>query len=187
MDISMMKGALFVHMIEFTQRELGETAVEREIARLNLGSGGAYTTIGMYPFGEFEQLHHAFADAMRIDGAAFSRRVGRYVLPLLVEGRGVGLDTHPFDFLEQVHGVIHRDVRKLYSDSNPPDVQVVARDGEQRLVLRYASKRPMAAFCRGMLEATLQTFGCAGLYRIDRIDAEPRDEYFAEFAVYLME
>lgn len=182
---SMMKGAMFVHMIEFAQSELGEVNTEREIQRLHLESGGAYTMVGRYPFAEFERLHHAFARAMLIEADAFSRRLGHYVLPLLVAGRAISLDMHPFDFLEQVHGVIHRDVRKLYQDSNPPSVRVVVRQGEQRLVLRYESPRPMASFCGWMLEATMDTFGCGDLYRIERIDAAPRTEYFAEFGVDL--
>lgn len=182
-----MKGALFVHLIEFGQRELGEEAVEREIARLNLPSRGAYTAIGMYSFAEFEQLRQAFAAAMHMEGDALSRQFGRYALPLLVAGRAIPLTTHPFDFLEQVHGVIHQDVRKLYRDANPPMVQVAARQGSRRLVLRYESKRPMAAFCRGMLEATIDLFGCAGLYRIERIDVRPHTDFFAEFGVDLKE
>lgn len=181
----MMKGALFVHMIEFVQGELGEANTEREIMRLSLESGGAYTTIGRYPFVEFERLHNAFARAMRIEAEAFSRRLGHYMLPLLVASRAIPLDTHPFDFLEQVHGVIHRDVRKLYHDSNPPSMRVVVRQGDHRLVLRYESPRPMATLCGWMLEATMDTFGNGDLYRIERIDAAPRTEHFAEFEVDL--
>lgn len=186
MDIYMMKGALFVHMVEFAQREMGETTVEREMLRLNLESGAAYTSIGMYPFSEFERLHRAFAEAMQVTRDDFSRRFGCRTLPLLVAGHAIPPDMHPFDFLERVHGVIHQDVRKLYKDSNPPSVQVVERQGEQRLVLRYESQRPMAAFCGGMLEATMDTFGCGDIYRIERIDAEPRTERFAEFVVDLV-
>jgi hypothetical protein len=185
MEDSMMKGALFVHMIEFAQSELGEVNAEGEIQRLGLESGGAYTATGRYPFAEFERLHDAFAKAMQIDGTAFSRRVGQHILPLLVARRTIPLETHPFDFLEQVHDVIHQDVRKLYHDSNPPSVRVAAREGEHRLVLRYESPRPMASLCRSMLEATMDMFACGDLYRIERIDAAPRTEHFAEFAVDL--
>ncbi len=181
----MMKGTMFVHMIEFVQGELGEVNTEREILRLDLESGGAFTAIGRYPFAEFERLHDAFARAIGIEGDVFSRRLGHHILPLLVAGHAVPLHMHPFDFLEQVHGVIHQDIRKLYHDSNPPNVQVVARQGENRLVLRYQSPRPMAAFCGWMLEAAMARFNCGDLYRIERIDAAPRTEHFAEFAVDL--
>jgi hypothetical protein len=180
-----MKGAMFVHMIEFVQGVLGEVHTEQEILRLDLESGGAFTTVGRYPFAEFERLHDAFARAIGIEADVFGRRLGHHILPSLVAGHAIPLDTHPLDFLEQVHGVIHQNIRKLYRDSNPPNVQVVARQGENRLVLRYQSLRTMAAFCGWMLEATMARFNRGDLYRIGRIDAAPRTEHFAEFAVDL--
>lgn len=183
----MMKGAMFVHLIEFAQGELGEENAEREIQRLGLESGGAYTEVGRYPFAEFELLQTAFAEAMQIERDVFSRRLGHFILPALVASRAIPLDMHPFEFLEQVHGVIHKSVRKLYPDSSPPSVRVVARQGVQRLLLRYESVRPMASICRSMLEATMDTFGCSNLYRVERIDAAPHTEHFAEFAVDLKE
>jgi len=176
-----MKGALFVHMIGFAQQELGEITAERIIAALDLQSGGAYTAIGMYPLAEFGQLHDRFAAVMELEPAEFSRRLGHYALPILVAMRDTDTGTHIFDFLEQVHGVIHRDVRKLYKDASPPDVQVVARDGSDKLTLRYDSRRPMAAFCTGMLEGALRVFDPQGMYKMERVDPVPRRDNFAEF------
>jgi hypothetical protein len=181
MDIEMMKGALFVHMVEFAQQQLGASEAERVISNLHLESEAAYTAVGMYPVSEFMELQRAFASRMSLDPDEFIRLLGRHMLPALVAGHGLSTAMHPFDFLERVHGVIHRDVRKLYRDSNPPDVEVIGRDGEQCLMLRYSSARPLAALCRGMLEATLETFGRGADYAIERIDPEPRRETFAEF------
>lgn len=183
MDIEMMKGALFVHMVEFAQQQLGSSEAERLISDLNLKSEAAYTAVGMYPLPEFLALQRAFADRMGVDCDEFVRLFGRHTLPALVAGSDHSTAMHPFDFLERVHGVIHRDVRKLYPDANPPDVQVIDRDGEHWLTLRYSSGRPLAAFCRGMLEATLETFGRSADYGIERIDPEPRRGTFAEFRV----
>ena len=179
----MMKGALFVHMVEFAQKQLGSSEAERVISDLNLESEAAYTAVGMYPFPEFLALQRAFADRMGVDCDEFFRLFGRHTLPVLVAGSDHSTSMHPFDFLERVHGVIHRDVRKLYPDANPPDVQVIARDGEHWLTLRYSSGRPLAAFCRGMLEATLETFSPSADYGIERIDPGPRRDTFAEFRV----
>jgi hypothetical protein len=183
MDIQMMKGALFVHLIEFVQQQLGAREAERVISTLNLESQAAYTAVGMYPFEEFLVLQRAFADRMGIGSDELVRLFGKHTLPQLVAGHGDSTAMHPFDFLEGVHGVIHRDVRKLYRDANPPNVQVIDRDGDQCLTLRYSSGRPLAAFCRGMLEATLETFGRTAEYEIKRIDPEPRQDTFAEFRV----
>ncbi len=183
MDIQMMKGALFVHMVEFAQQELGSSEAERIISTLNLKSGAAYTAVGMYSLEEYMVLQRAFADRMGESSDEFARRFGRHMLPALVEGHDYSTAMHPFDFLERVHGVIHRDVRKLYRDANPPNVQVIDRDGDQCLTLRYSSGRPMATLCRGMLEATLETFSPSADYGIERIDPEPRRDTFAEFRV----
>ena len=183
MDIDMMKGALFVHMVEFAQQQLGFSEAERVISDLHLDSRAAYTAVGMYPLEEFLLLQRAFADRMGVASDEFVRLFGRHTLPVLAAGQDYSTAMHPFDFLERVHGVIHRDVRKLYRDANPPDVEVVDRDGDDCLTLRYSSGRPLAAFCRGMLEATLETFGRGADYGIERIDPEPRRDTFAEFRV----
>lgn len=179
----MMKGAMFVHMVEFAQQQLGSNEAERVISNLDLNSRAAYTAVGMYPVTEFLALQHAFADRMGMDSDEFVRLLGRHTLPALVAGHDYSATMHPFDFLESVHGVIHRDVRKLYPDANPPSVQVIERDGDQRLTLRYSSDRPLAAFCKGMLEATLEMFGRSADYGVERIDPEPRRETYAEFRV----
>lgn len=183
MDIEMMKGAMFVHMVEFAQQQLGSNEAERVISNLHLNSGAAYTAVGLYPVAEFVALLRAFADRMAVDSDEFIRLLSRHTLQALVAGHGYSTAMHPFDFLERVHGVIHQDVRKLYRDANPPNVQVIDRDGEDRLTLRYSSGRPLAAFCGGMLEATLETFGRSADYGIERIDPEPRRETYAEFRV----
>lgn len=179
----MMKGALFVHMVEFAQQQLGSGEAERVISTLRLESEAAYTAVGMYPLAEFLALQRAFANRMGVDSDEFVRLFGRHTLPALIAGQNYGTAMHPFDFLERVHGVIHRDVRKLYRYANPPNVEVIDRDGEDCLTLRYSSGRPLAAFCRGMLEATLETFGRGADYAIERIDPEPRRDTFAEFRV----
>ncbi|MDI1289534.1 MAG: heme NO-binding domain-containing protein [bacterium] len=184
MDIEMMKGALFVHMVEFAQQQLGASEAEGVISKLHLKSRAAYTTVGMYPFAEFVALQRAFADRVGVDSEEFVRLFGRHTLPALMAGQDHGTSMHPFDFLERVHGVIHRDVRKLYRDANPPNVQVIEREGDECLTLRYSSGRPLAAFCEGMLEATLETFGRSAEYKVERIDPAPRRDTFAEFRVW---
>ena len=184
MDRDLMKGALFVHMVEFAQKELGQNDAERVISNLNLGTGASYTSVGMYPVAEFMALHAAFSKRMKIVPEEFSHRFGIHTLPALVAGQDLSMSEHPFDFLERIHGVIHRDVRKLYPNSNPPDIEVIERDGERCLTLRYVSRRPLAAFCGGMLEATLETFKRSVNYGVERIDPEPRIETYAEFRVF---
>lgn len=179
-----MKGALFVHMVEFAQQQLGFNEAERVISALHLNSRAAYTAVGMYPLAEFLMLRRAFADRLGVSNDEFSRLFGKHTLPALAAGQDHA--THPFDFLERVHGIIHQDVRKLYRDANPPNVQVIDRKGKDELMLRYSSGRPLASFCRGMLEATLDTFDKDANYRIERIDPEPRQETFAEFRVTRM-
>lgn len=184
MTLNLMKGALFVHMVEFAQKELGANEAERVVSHLSLGTGASYTSVGMYPVAEFMALHAAFSNRMNMAPEEFSRRFGIHTLPALVAGQGLSTSEHPFDFLERIHGIIHRDVRKLYTNSNPPDIEVIARDGERCLTLRYASRRPLAAFCGGMLEATLETFKRSVNYGVERIDPEPRIETYAEFRVF---
>jgi hypothetical protein len=184
MNSDLMKGALFVHLVEFSQTQLGYDRVEQVIADLTLANGGAYTSVGMYPVSEFMKLQGAISAQMNIDLDEFSHRFGRYVIPLLAIHHVNPEKDHPFDFLERVHGTIHVSVRKLYPDANPPSVEVIERVGNRSLVLRYRSHRPLASFCGGMLEGALNMFRDRNSYIFERRDAEPRTETAADFYVF---
>lgn len=179
-----MKGALFVHLVEFSQAQLGCDQVEEVLASLTLVNGGAYTSVGMYPISEFMMLQGAIAAQMNIKLDEFSHRLGRYALPLLAAQHVNPDKDHPFDFLERVHGTIHVSVRKLYPNSNPPVVEVIERIGNYSLLLRYRSRRPLASFCGGMLEGVLEMFKGRHNYICDRTDAEPRTATAADFYVF---
>jgi hypothetical protein len=179
-----MKGNLFIHAVEFAQNELGTIEVERILSALNFESKAVYTAVGMYQLEEFLALQVAFANRMNIAPDEFSHRLGLYALPEMLKDHGPDVSEHPFDYLERVHGHIHHSVRKIYPMSRPPDVEVIERDGTRSLKLRYVSRRPLAAFCGGMLEAALRSFNRWGDYTFERVDPEPRTETYAEFRVF---
>lgn len=184
MNSDLMKGALFVHLVEFSQNQLGYERVEQVLADLKLANGGAYTSVGMYPVSEFMKLKGAISALMNIELDEFSHQFGRYVIPLLAKNHVNPDKDHPFDFLERVHGTIHVSVRKLYPDANPPSVEVIERVGNHSLVLRYRSHRPLASFCSGMLEGALNMFRDRHSYIYERRDAEPRTATAADFYVF---
>jgi hypothetical protein len=184
MHDDLMKGALFVHLLEFSQSQLGYDRVEQVIASMKLVSGGSYTSVGMYPVSEFMMLQFAMSEHLNIELEEFGHRFGRYVIPLLAINHVNPDEDHPFDFLERVHGTIHVSVRKLYPNANPPAVEVIERVGNRSLVLRYRSHRPLASFCGGMLEGALNMFRGRHSYIYERRGAEPRTETAADFYVF---
>jgi hypothetical protein len=184
MNSDLMKGALFVHLVEFSQAQLGYERVEQVLAGLKLANGGAYTSVGMYPVSDFMNLQGEISAQLNITVDDFSPRFGRYLILLLAINHVNTENDHPFDFLERVHGTIHVSVRKIYLNANPPAVEVVERVGNRSLLLRYSSHRPLASFCGGMLEGALNMFSGRHNYVFERRDAEPRTETAADFYVF---
>ena len=85
------------------------------------------------------------------DKHLFGRFVGSY--PQFFEGV-----QSTFDFLANIEGYIHVEVRKLYPDADLPTFEY---DTSQRgrLIMVYKSARPFAALAEGLLLGAIEHFG----------------------------
>jgi hypothetical protein len=86
------------------------------------------------------------------------------------------------EFLKQVDGQIHAEVRKLYPDAELPRFAVVAHE-PGRLVVDYASCRPLADLAVGLIQGSSAFYG--ERVRIDRreVDDEQGSRQRFEIAV----
>lgn len=155
-----MKGMVFVELLQMAESALGEERVDAVLDRCELSSGGAYNAVGSYPCSELVALVGAFSDETGLPGDALQRQFGHWMLerfkrsyPHFFEGR-----ENALELLEAVDAEVHVEVRKLYPDAELPRFET-ERLAPDTLRLVYASPRPLAAFCHGLIEACVEHYG----------------------------
>ena len=150
-----MKGVVFRQFLEFSEREFGEAVIDELLNTTELASGGVYTNVGYYDHSEMIALVTALSNRTGTSARALLVKFGQNLFPSLIAGHPQDGVTHAFDLIEQIHGVIHRDVKKLYPDAEVPDIRPSMRNGNDEMRITYDSARPMADLCEGMIMAAL--------------------------------
>lgn len=169
-----MKGIIFVELLKMAEDLLGEDRVDAVIAEARLASGGAYTSVGNYPCAELTTLVQDFSASSGVTQSELQRVFGHWMMGVFVTHYPEFFASNPdaLSMLESIEAEIHVEVRKLYPDSELPSFDA-RRTAPDRLELDYASPRPLAPFCHGLIEGCLSHFGSsADITAQDRSDAE---------------
>lgn len=155
-----MRGIIFTEYMDFVVARIGDEVVDAILLDLEGRITGAYTSVGNYSFDEFAILHGRIVEHMGVEGGDLAFQFGyvlmarfRVIFPDYFEGVKSGLG-----FLEKVSIHIHEEVKKLYPDSNPPDISIKHKDGNPSELI-YRSHRPLAPVAHGMASACLEDFG----------------------------
>ena len=155
-----MKGVVFTEFLDFTAALYGHDMVDDIIDDANLSHGGAYTSVGTYPFTEMQRLVTALtmrskqplSDLMSAFGDHLCQRFAiKY--PEFFRSQ-----SNLFDFVESVDRHIHVEVHKLYPDAELPRFSTQARDA-RTLIIDYRSCRPLEALAEGMIKAAAVHYG----------------------------
>ncbi|SPF81831.1 heme NO-binding domain-containing protein [Pseudoprimorskyibacter insulae] len=154
-----MKGSIFLELLEMAEANFGEETVDRILDSAELESRGAYTSVGTYSCKELVTLVTAFSDHSGIAPNELQRLFGHWMMTFFTKRYGVFFeDKHSaFDILEAIEGEIHVEVRKLYPEAELPSFSTQRIGGEQ-LELVYTSPRPLAPFCKGLIEGCLEIY-----------------------------
>lgn len=145
-----MKGIIFNVTEKAVVELLGEDAWDDLLDAAELD--GDYTALGTYPDDELIALVVAAAEKTGHDAGDVQRLIGRHALANLVATIEdfVDLDSHVFDFLSSIHGIIHVEVKKLDPASRPPDIEP-RRISETELHLHYKSERGLSPLAEGLI------------------------------------
>lgn len=179
-----MKGVVFVELLAMAESLVGEDAVDDVLDTLELSSGGAFTSVGNYPCSDLIALVSAFSDATGYSAEYLQMEFGKWIFAKFAEGYKVFFEgkDDPFAMLEAIEGEVHVEVAKLYPEAELPSF-TTERVGPDRLVMTYASQRPLVDFCHGMILACLDHFGTSG--DISKTLFRDGDEYGARFDIRL--
>jgi hypothetical protein len=179
-----MKGIVFVELLAMAEDAFGEDVVDNLIETSDLPSGGAYTSVGNYPCEELMTLVQGFSRHSGVSGPELQRLFGHWMMdsfkthyPQFFENRSGSLTM-----LEAIEDDIHVEVRKLYPDADLPKFDT-HRPGPDALDMTYRSPRPLADFCQGLIEASVEKFGETA--KISRTDRDEGDMTVADFKIRL--
>ena len=146
-----MKGIIFNLIEEVVVEHHGPDRWEHLLDAAGLE--GVYTSLGNYDDTELQRLVRAAGEALAQPDAAVLRWVGRSAMPLLVRRWPAFFTAHQttVSFLRSLNGVIHPEVRKLFSGANCPHFAFSTR-ADGALLLGYASARRLCDLAHGFIE-----------------------------------
>ena len=153
-----MKGVVFTEFLDMVEQRYGLEVLDAVLEASGIEHLGAYTAVGTYDWRELVKLVDQLSAQIGSVSSEVLRGYGQHLF-------GIFVARYPnffleaasaFDFLENVEGYIHPEVRKLYPDADLPRF-TIDRAGDQ-LTLHYRSQRPFAMFARGLLEGCLLHF-----------------------------
>ena len=155
-----MKGVVFTEFMDMVDEKFGVDITEDIVAKADLPSGGAYTSVGTYDHGELVALVHNLSTSTSTDMSVLIHAFGRHLLDRFVDlfPDFFSADADVLSFLENVDGYIHGEVRKLYPDATLPEI-TTERLPDGRFVLNYRSKRMMGDLAEGLIEGAIAHYG----------------------------
>jgi hypothetical protein len=151
------KGIVLNLLEEAVRRQHGEAVWDAILDAA--GVDGAYTSLGDYSDDEFRALLAASSGILKQEPGELMTWFGRQAIPPLAERYPLlfaHLSTRPF--LLSLNKVIHREVRKLYPGADLPHFDYLPST-DDRLLMKYTSKRRMCRFAEGLIAGAGEHFG----------------------------
>lgn len=163
------KGIVFTEFLEMVEAKYSPAILEDMIARADVPSRGAYTGVGTYPHTELVALASALCAITGDSLQSIMRAFGDTMFESYFRNHRNFFDSQAgtFDLLEHVENYIHKQVKKLYPGSRPPQFDIECYTPE-RFTMIYRSSRPFADLCEGLILAALRHYGeNAEIHRTD--------------------
>ena len=149
-----MKGLVFRSYLQFVEENFGDEIVEEMIEQSKLPSNAAYSNVGTYSHDEMLSMVGVLCKMKNLEPQVAVRSFGYYLFNKLAEGHKemVAQYTDPCEFLDVLDNIIHREVKKLYSNAELPSISVKTND-KDNIQLNYSSARPFADLAYGLIES----------------------------------
>lgn len=155
-----MKGIVFTEFLEMVEQKHGFALADALISENKLESNGIYTEVGDYSHGELIKMVVKLHEKT---GVALDELLELFAFHLYKRFKSsypdFFKDVHDaIEFLDRVEDHIHTEVRKIYPNSNPPEIKV-KKNGVDYYVVSYRSSRGLGGFALGMIKACVADFG----------------------------
>ena len=165
-----MKGVVFTEFLELVETKFGIQMVDDIIKSSNLESGGAYTAVGTYKFGEMVSLLSELSKRTQLSIDDLLYVYAQHFFTVIQVSYPGFLKTFsdPIEMLSSIENHIHVEVRKIYPDAELPTFTVVKKT-EDTLVMIYKSSRAMHAFGRGLMNKTFEHFNTKATILVEKL------------------
>lgn len=154
-----MKGIVFTEFLEMVESQFGLETVDTIIDSSDLASGGAYTAVGTYEFGEMLQLvtHLSRVSQLPVNDLLYA--FGLYLFEGLSKAHPEVVSSYqnPLSLLYSIEDHIHIQVKKLYPDAELPTFKILERT-DYSLTMIYSSSRGLYALAHGLIKKTFEHF-----------------------------
>ncbi|MDG1333244.1 MAG: heme NO-binding domain-containing protein [Crocinitomicaceae bacterium] len=160
-----MKGIVFTEFMEMVESKFDEDMLEGIID--DAGVSGVYTSIGTYPHTDMIQLVMALSSKSGIEIPELLRVFGGYLFSSFTRLYPHFFEDidNSFDFLQQVEGFIHVQVKKIYPNAELPRFET-KRLNPSELQMIYYSDRRMGALAVGLIQGCMEHFKDDGEVKI---------------------
>lgn len=154
-----MKGIIFNITESFIIDKFGEDAYDAIMNASKLETDQPFVGPGTYPDKDLMEIVVNAAKYTEMSPGEFLKQLGKYSFFKLAERHPgyVAPHNHPKDFLKTVDGVVHVEVRKLYTETQLPTF-TYSEPSPNQLVITYFSKRKMYDFMEGLIEGVAEYF-----------------------------
>lgn len=148
-----MKGTIFILFEDFLLGQLGDDGLDDVLAGSGPAGAVPFVGPGSYPAEHLLDLVAAASAELDWTQDEVLRRFGRHAFPALARTIPGLLDqmSGPRQFLEQLEGLVHTEVRKLDPDAQPARFTVLAVSGDE-LLLEYESPYGLFPLVSGFLD-----------------------------------
>ncbi len=155
-----MKGVIFSGFLDMLEEEYDYATVNQVIDLSQIPGEGVYTSSGNYPHGELLQMVETLSALKGLNQEEILMRFGHFLFHRFTHDHKAWLEKieHPFALFEALDSHIHREVRKIHPEAQPPTFQVLRQD-ERSMELEYFSRRRMEYFALGLIEASMLHYG----------------------------
>ncbi|MGR5177721.1 heme NO-binding domain-containing protein [Vibrio parahaemolyticus] len=155
-----MKGIIFTEFMELVEQQFGLEVLD-EVLEMS-GDEGIYTAVGSYDHKDLVKLIVNLSKKTNIDATTLQQVFGKTVFKTLLASipptASIGASKTTFQFLRHVEDYIHVEVKKLYSDAEPPKFDFIS-ETKTEMIMDYQSARCMSNVCLGLIEGCAEHFG----------------------------
>lgn len=168
-----MKGVVFTEFLGMVEQQFSADMVDDIIDDADLPHGGAYTSVGTYPFPEMVSLIVALSKRSGIEVPALIRAFGEFLFGrfFVLYPAFINACDNTMQLVSHIEHVIHTEVRKLYPDAELPSFEVEAHTA-QRLSVVYRSPRCLADLAVGLIDGAMTHYGESGKLRLQCLPLE---------------
>lgn len=154
-----MKGIIFTEFLEMVEGRWGFGMVDRIIDGAARSHDGAYVATGTYDHAELVAMVVRLSEATGVAVPELVRAFGEHLFTRFATSYGVFFDgvTDAMTFLDQVHDVIHVEVRKLYPDAELPSI-LCERSDDGGMDVHSRSTRAFGDLAEGLIVGCIRHF-----------------------------